>query len=178
MYSQTSNVRCRISLCKLISIFILGLTIFGIIAIVCGKVYSDSLVYSPNLYPVKYVQHETYAIVSTPENITLIWWPNQPSEYIVYNETFSPVYEVELDGCLDVCYSFIGYYDPTNKLIRCTTSTDTPIHRTCYYSDTNLLVVTGVCGVIAVLFLIMIPFVIVIYVQMDCVKKSDYMSIQ
>lgn len=167
----------KFTFCHLIILFVLVFLSTLITSFVSGSLYSKSLDIPPNFYPTTFVQYEIYVNVTIPENVTVIWWPFNASDYIIYeNYVIPPITrDIIQDGCIDLCYSFIAYYDQTTKLIKCGESSAKPLYRSCDQSDSNLYLVCLITGILCLITLMTCPLLIIVY--MKCYKKNEYTEI-
>ena len=167
----------KFTFCHLISLFLFAFVSTLITSFVTGSLYSKSLVIPENFYPTTFVQYETYVNVTIPENVTVIWWPNNASDFIIYENYMVPPTSIGViqNGCIDLCYSFIAYYDQTTKLIKCVESSSKPLYRSCDQSDSDLYLVCLITGILCLITLMTCPLLIIVYTK--CYKKNDYTKI-
>jgi hypothetical protein len=167
-----------ISFCNLLCLLISIITTFGVITLSTGIVYINGFSPREHFFPVNITVHQTYYNVSLPINATIIWFPNDPVDYLIYNNSIN--YDLDLTdttACLNICYDYIAYYDKnTELLIICDETSRTiehkPLYKFCGYSNITQLIF---CLIFLFLFLVTIistPFIIIAYTNRY--KRSDY----
>jgi len=183
-----------ISFSKLICLLISLVISFIIITASTGITYMNGFNSRQNFYPVNVTQYPTYLNVSLPKDVIIIWFPNEPAEYIIYDKNITDIYVKHntyglideniytYEGCLNVCYSFIAYYDVNTRLIticdeesRTDDNNNKPVYKFCDYSNITLFIVFMVFLMLTILVLIATPFIIIGYTQRY--KKPDYDAI-
>lgn len=190
-----------ISFGKFLCLIISFIVAFIVIATSTGIVYMNGFNPRENFYPVNVTQYQTYLNVSLPINITIIWYPNEPTEYIIYDRNTSDIPDslvisdnsepipdnenengITFEGCLNVCYSFVGYYNVNTKLLtfcdeasRTEEHNNKPVYKFCGYNDNELLIVFIIFCILSFLSIVLTPFAIIGYTSRY--KKSSYDSI-